>query len=717
MVFAVGTRVGPYEILAPLGAGGMGTVWKARDTRLDRIVALKSIREAHRHRFEHEARAIAALNHPHICQIHDVGDGYLVLEFVEGEALLGPMPVDGAVRLGIQIASAVEAAHDRGILHRDLKPSNIMVTATGDAKLLDFGLAKLLDYDADATTTVDGALVGTVAYMSPEQARGKPLDVRSDVFSFGAVVYEMLAGRRPFEGKNAVETLSAVLDDDPAPIDAPPALARIVTRCLRKQPSDRFQSMRDVRIALEQLATEAAPNDASIAVLPFANLSGDKENEYFGDGLAEEIINNLAKIPDLKVTARTSAFSFRGKDQPITTIARTLGVRTVLEGSIRRSGNRVRVMAQLINAADGFHLWSDRYDREMTDAFAIQDEIAEAIAGTLHRRLAPTAPLRPYTPNPAAYDAYLRARYHRAQHQPEAAARSRELIDQAIALDPRFALARRERSAYYQFQTLMGLMPAHEAMPLVRAAALDALAIDSSLPEAHASLGVVAGLYDYDWAEQERQFSLALARMPVVAEVRAMYGTFCLYATGRAADGVKELIRALEDDPLNLLYRVQLAMCLDASGDVDGAKKELEQVLSLNEHYFPATEWLALHYAFRGQIDDAVVYSERTLANIGQRVRFVGLLAGTLERSGQIDRARRLVDTLGDGVAYGAPIEFMFLSLLRSDIDAAAKWAERAVAQRDPYLPVLLRSQVGQRLRGSAAWPALAKLMNFSESR
>ena len=373
MVFAVGTRVGPYEILAPLGAGGMGTVWKARDTRLDRIVALKSIREAHRHRFEHEARAIAALNHPHICQIHDVGDGYLVLEFVEGEALLGPMPVDGAVRLGIQIASAVEAAHDRGILHRDLKPSNIMVTATGDAKLLDFGLAKLLDYDADATTTVDGALVGTVAYMSPEQARGKPLDVRSDVFSFGAVVYEMLAGRRPFEGKNAVETLSAVLDDDPAPIDAPPALARIVTRCLRKQPPDRFQSMRDVRVALEQLATEAAPNDASIAVLPFANLSGDKENEYFGDGLAEEIINNLAKIPDLKVTARTSAFSFRGKDQPITTIARTLGVRTVLEGSIRRSGNRVRVMAQLINAADGFHLWSDRYDREMTDAFAIQD--------------------------------------------------------------------------------------------------------------------------------------------------------------------------------------------------------------------------------------------------------------------------------------------------------------------------------------------------------
>jgi len=717
MVLTVGTRVGPYEILAPLGAGGMGTVWKALDTRLDRVVALKSIQAAHQHRFQQEARAIAALNHPHICQIHDVGDGYLVLEFVEGEALLGPVPPKDAVRLAIQIASAVEAAHDRSILHRDLKPSNIMVTAKGDAKLLDFGLAKLLDHDADATTTVEGALVGTVAYMSPEQARGKALDVRTDVFSFGAVMYEMISGRRPFGGANPVETLSAILNDDPSPLDAPPALARLVARCLRKQPSERFQSMHDVRIALEQLSVEDATDDASIAVLPFANLSGDKENEYFGDGLAEEIINNLAKIRDLKVTARTSAFAFRGKDQPITTIARTLGVRTVLEGSVRRSGNRVRVMAQLINAADGFHLWSDRFDREMTDAFAIQEEIAEAIAGTLHRRLAPAAPLRADTPNPAAYDAYLRARYHRAQHQPDAAARSRELIDQAIALDPRFALARRERSAYYQFQTLMGLMPAHEAMPLVRAAALEALAIDSALPEAHASLGFVAGLYDYDWVEQERHFRQALARTPVVAEVRAMYGTFCLYATGRAANGEKEMRRALEDDPLNLLFRVQLAMCLDACGDLDGAKKELQQVLTLNEHYFPATEWLALHHAFHGRMDEAVVYSERTLENLGQRIRFVGLLAGTLERSGQTERARQLVAALGNGDAFGAPIEFMFLSLLRSDVEAAATWAERAIAQRDPYLPVLLRSQVGARLRASSAWPALVRLMHFPESR
>ena len=310
MPFSAGTRVGPYEILASIGVGGMGEVWKARDTRLNRLVAIKQMKGEHSARFEQEARAIAALNHPNICQIHDIGPDYLVLEYIDGVPLKGPLAVEFAVPIALQIASALEAAHHKGILHRDPKPANILITEAG-AKLLDFGLAKLLTVsDTDVTGTVEGTIVGTAAYMSPEQAGSRALDERSDVFSFGAVLYEMLAGARAFKGASMVEVLSAVIRDEPAPLNAPEALTRMVTRCLRKAPADRFQSMAEVRAALERYSTERFSREQpplespspmgpgpSIAVLPFANLSADKENEYFSDGLAEKIINLLAHIP------------------------------------------------------------------------------------------------------------------------------------------------------------------------------------------------------------------------------------------------------------------------------------------------------------------------------------------------------------------------------------------------------------------------------------
>ncbi len=384
MLLSPGTRLGPYEILERIGAGGMGEVWKSRDTRLGRIVAIKRLTTEHSARFQQEARAIAALNHPHICQLYDVGDDFLVMEFIEGRNLAGPLSTHEAVRLGIQITGALEEAHARGIFHRDLKPANILVTDKGEAKLLDFGLARLMtDSDSGATRTLEGTVAGTAAYMAPEQAQGKPLDARSDIFSLGAVLYEMLSGERAFPGESTADVLSSVLRDEPPPIKVPEALARIVARCLRKSPKERFQSMTEVRTALASAAqTTAEPFSSlsSIAVLPFVNLSGDKEQEYFSDGLAEEIINVLTHIPDLKVTARTSAFAFRGKQQDITKIAEALRVRTLLEGSVRRAGNRIRVTVQLINAEDGYHLWSERYDREMADVFAIQDEIAAAVA-------------------------------------------------------------------------------------------------------------------------------------------------------------------------------------------------------------------------------------------------------------------------------------------------------------------------------------------------
>ncbi len=332
MALAAGTRLGPYEILAALGAGGMGEVYKARDTRLDRVVAIKQLTPQHGDRFQREARAIAALNHPHICQVYDVGPDYLVLEYLEGRPLQGPMPEGEVVRLAIQIAGALDAAHAQGILHRDLKPANIMTvrqhrsSTSLDAKLLDFGLAKLLDDRADVTRTMDDAVVGTVAYMSPEQAEGKPLDARSDVFSFGAVIYEMLAGRRAFEGDTTVHVLSAVLSRQPRPLAARPALETIVMRCLAKEPGERFQSMSDLAVALAALAANRGGSPPSIAVLPFVNMSGDKENEYFADGLAEEVLNALAQIAALKVIARTSSCAFKGKNEDVRRIAEMLGV-------------------------------------------------------------------------------------------------------------------------------------------------------------------------------------------------------------------------------------------------------------------------------------------------------------------------------------------------------------------------------------------------------
>jgi serine/threonine protein kinase len=336
MTLAPGTKLGPYEILERIGAGGMGEVWKARDTRLGRIVAIKKVKEQHLERFKQEARSIAALNHPNICQLFDIGPDYLVLEYVEGKPLTSPLSEKEVVRLAIQIATALEAAHKKGIIHRDLKPGNIMVTDEGSVKLLDFGLAKLYEQSASESTaefpaTQAGAVLGTVAYMSPEQAKGQLADARSDIFSFGLVLYEMLSGRRAFSGDNSLAILSAIQKSGPLPLQSSDSVQKIVRRCMAKQPIGRYQTMAEVRAALEQLSTEmssksTAEPQPSIAVLPFVNMSGDKEQEYFSDGLAEEIINALTQIAGLKVIARTSAFAFRDKDQDIRRIAEALGV-------------------------------------------------------------------------------------------------------------------------------------------------------------------------------------------------------------------------------------------------------------------------------------------------------------------------------------------------------------------------------------------------------
>ena len=612
-VWAPGTRLGPYELIGHLGAGGMGEVWKACDTRVDRVVAIKRLKSEHTERFKREARAIAALNHPRVCQLYDLGPDYLVMEYVEGEILKGPVPVTDALRLALQIAEALTAAHRKGIVHRDLKPANVLVNESG-AKLLDFGLAQqdVPALSGDATVAVAlserGEIVGTFSYMSPEQAQGRAVDARSDVFAFGSLLYELLTGRRAFGGDTALATLAAVVNDAPPRLETSRTLEQIVTRCLAKEPRDRFQSMADVTAALEQTAVKPGRQHPSVAVLPFANMSRDPDDEYFSDGLAEELINLLAHVPDLKVTARTSSFAFRGREQDIRRIAESLGVGTILEGSVRRAGSRIRVTAQLINAEDGYHLWSERYDRELTDVFAIQDDIAQAIASALQLKLAPKADR--HTPSVPAYEALLKARHHWRTYLPEAHARAKAYCDQAIALDPAYAEPHALLGLNYLLATTHSGSTMPDVAPLIRQEALRALELDPFETAPHFLLGAVAAAHDYDWGEAARHFQLAMASPAVPAEAHWAYAALYLSTFGRFEESTAQMQRAVERDPLSALWRGILMGHLVCARRFEEALEEGEKALKIAADEMHPYLALGEAYLALDRIGEAVAAAE-----------------------------------------------------------------------------------------------------------
>jgi len=709
-------QLGPYQLIELVGSGGMGEVWKARDTRLDRIVAIKRLKGDHGQTFEREARAIAALNHANICQIHDVGPDYLVLEYIEGKPLDCPVPEQEALRLSIQMAGALEAAHRRGIIHRDLKPANVLVTGDGCVKLLDFGIAKLASttHDTSATATFDGVVKGTPAYMSPEQAQGGPLDERSDIFSFGSVLYEMLAGRRAFSGESAAQVMSSIVHDPPAPLPGFPAIEGIVLRCLEKSPGGRFQTITELKAALEGIGAHPTPAQPSIAVLPFDNMSGDRDNEYFSDGLAEEIINALAQLPGLKVIARTSAFAFKGKHEDIRRIAQTLGVDHVLEGSVRRSGPRLRVTAQLIGAADGGHLWSQRYDREWAEVFAIQDDIAQAIVETLRLKLAPgLLSLRRHTPNLPAYEALLKARHDAFIYTPEASERCRANYEQAIALDPRFAQAYAELGIQYLTRALPGIAPAHATMPQARVAARKALELDSCLPEAEAVLAAVAGLYEYDWNEAARRFRLALAREPIPPAVRFLHGMFFLAPAGFPLEAAAGHARGLEEDPLSFGGRFQLAVILLQAGRFAEAERELRKGMQIHETLFQLPMFLALVYSAQGNPAVALEWAEKAYRMAPWHSHPPAILAGLLAQTGNRQRAEELLENLKSPETYGVPSARTFYHLLSGEMDSAAEWSGLAIEQRDPRIVLGVHLPMAAAFRADRRGAAILRKMNL----
>ena len=565
------TRLGPYEIIGPIGAGGMGEVFRARDTRLKRDIAIKVLPHdvasspERLARFEREATAVAGLNHPNIVVLHSIeevaGTRFLTMELVEGQSLdqalpSAGLPIQRIIELGIALAEALAAAHERGVIHRDLMPANVMLTRDGRVKVLDFGLAKLVTSDSStdltqaATMTTplsgEGHVVGTVPYMAPEQVRGEAVDPRTDLFALGVVLYELAAGCRPFTGATHADIGSAILRDAPMPLCAlrpelPQDLDRIVSRCLEKNPRERFQTALDISNELRGLRRELERGElgapvrttvqkvASIAVLPFVNRSASADDEHFSDGLVDELLSVLSKIKGLRVTARTSSLQFRGSKDDVPTIGRKLGVATLLEGSVRKAGNRIRVSVQLVNVADSSHLWSETYDRTLEDIFAVQDDIAHSVVRELRTALlgeegdsdasgaakADVAQaVKGRGTDPEAHRLYLLARHLLDRASREYTARGIDYLKQALARDPEFALAWAELGTAYAREADVGWASAVKGYRWAREAVERALTLEPDLAEGHAQMGWIRTNYDWDWPGAEASFARALELAP-----------------------------------------------------------------------------------------------------------------------------------------------------------------------------------------------------------
>lgn len=631
MTLAVGSRLGPYEVQGLLGTGGMGQVYRARDPRLGRAVAIKVLApdlaadpEALA-RFQREARAIAALSHPNILAIHDLGEHegrvFAVMELLEGETLrdaiaAGPLPLRRAAEIAVAIADGLAAAHSRGIVHRDVKPENVFLDPRGGVKLLDFGLARALRIgraageSADLTLegTVPGVILGTVHYMSPEQARGEAVDERSDIFSLGSVLYEMLTGEKAFPGETTAEVLASILRDEPAglqqPDRIPPEAARLLRHVLEKTRAARCQSASDLSFELRSLlpaaahagtAPAAAGDVASLAILPFVNSSSDPELEYLSDGISESLMNALSQVPDLKVIARNSAFRYRGAAVDPAAVARTLGVRSIVTGRVLQRGDRLSVSVELVDARENRHLWGEQYHRRLADLFEIQEEISRDIAGKLRSRLAgPAGPgIKRYTEDVEAYRLYLRGRYYWNKRPQAEFSRALECYQQAIERDPTFALAFAGIADYYGSlgSWEFGGLPPREAYPRAKAAIERALALDDSIAEAHTSMGHLQLHYDWDAAAAEKSFRRALALNPGHTNAHH-YLSHLHLSCGRVAESLAESLRCIAIDPLDQILVAHLAWHYVFARDYDRAIEQCARTQGMGDSFWP--------YFFRG---------------------------------------------------------------------------------------------------------------------
>src|SRR5262245_15704097 len=766
MPLTAGTRLGPYEIVAPLGAGGMGEVYRARDARLGRDIAVKVLPEdlassAERlARFEREARAVAALNHPNIVTLHSIeeaaGTRFLVMELIEGRSLSeviapGGLPLPRLLELAIPLADALVAAHEKGVVHRDLKPANVMVTRDGRIKVLDFGLAKPsqapsgLQHSQAATMVAPlsdvGTVVGTVPYMAPEQVRGEAVDARSDLFSFGTLVYELASGSRPFAGPTPADVSSAILRDEPPSLsgvrpEVPAPFERILGRCLAKVPGARFQSALEVLNALRELqrtldrgpASQVAPVPeavASIAVLPFVNRSASPDDEYFSDGLADELLNLLAKLRGLRVAARTSAFHFKGKDTTIAEVGRALNVATVLEGSVRKAGPRVRISVQRVKVAGGYQLWSESYDRTLDDIFAVQDDIAQAVVRELRSTLLGEAAdsrargeakaevaraVKGRGTNPEAHRLRLQARHVLEGFTRQGAARAIELLDRALELDPEFAFAWVELGRAHSRAADSGAEPVVDGYTKARAAVERALELEPDLPDGHAALAQIQMVHDWDWRRAQASVDRALELAGANAEVLRNAGMLAFF-NGRLDKAIQFLRETLEQDPLSARAFINLGSVYFSAGRLIEAEESYRRALELAPHRPVAHAWLAVVLLDQGRKAEAHAVAEQDPGPM-MRAQAMAITHHASGRRADSDASLdQLVQKLGDFAAY----QIAEVHGARGDVEDAFRWLERSYEVRDPGLTGFKPNPHFRSLRTDPRWSAMLRTMRLED--
>lgn len=778
------TTLSHYRIVSKIGAGGMGEVFLAEDARLGRKVALKVLPQSiagdadRLLRFEREAQAASALNHPNIITVHEFGEEngvhFLASEFVKGKTLremidAGSVPLADALEITIQIASALQAAHDAGIVHRDIKPENVMLRDDGYVKVLDFGLAKLAkqawasarNSAPEAATrmqlqTQAGMVVGTAAYMSPEQARGKEVDARTDIFSLGVVLYEVLTRRQPFAGETINHTIVAILEKEPPPISAgalqiPVELERITARALAKNADQRYQTtrelIRDLKALRKRFEFEAEPERPSpdaadnrtqilnadaagqietsntIAVLPFLNMSRNEDGDYFSDGLAEELLNVLSKIRGLRVAARTSAFSFKGKQTTIAEIGQVLKVASVLEGSIRTAGNRVRISVQLVKVADGYHLWSETYDRTMDDIFAVQDDIAQSVVGELRARLLGEEPgsnasgrvmsevaaaVRGRAGNPEAQRLMLLGRYFLDRTTREDTAKAIVYFREALDLDPGFALCWAELGRAYSIEAGRAWVPVGPGYDRSRDAAKRALSLEPDLAEGHAQLGRIQLAHDWDLRGAEVSYRQALELAPGSSSV--LDGAAVLaYKLGRLDEALELGRRVLVQDPLSAAFWHNLGLTCHAAGLLAESESAFRRALELVPQRFVSRALLALVLMDQGRAADALEQATREPDEFW-RLWSLAILHYASGRSADADEVLlKLIEEHADGNAY----QIAEVHSVRAEVDRAFEWLGRACEERDSGVTHLKINPRFRPLHSDPRWAPFLKQLGF----
>lgn len=728
-------------------------------------------------RFEREAKAVAALSHPNILSIFDFGTeqglNYAVMELLEGETLRARLQRETiawreAVEIGSAIAEGLSAAHAKGIIHRDLKPENIFLTSDGQVKILDFGIARVKHaVTAEArtltatATTKAGAIIGTVGYMSPEQVRGESAEAPSDIFSLGCVLYEMLSGQRPFAGETATETIAAILRDEPLSLAAsgskvPEALDRLIRHCLEKKRGGRYQSARDLAFDLKAMLTGrsiVAPTNSrrpmrltvwlgaavvivalvaaawlfwrgggeqaidSLAILPMANASGDANLEYLSDGITESLINSLSQLPQLRVMARGTVFSYKGKEVDPRKVGQELNVRAVFTGKMIQRGDTLNIQADLVNARDGSQIWGDRYTRKISDLQAIQEEITKQISEWLRLKLSGAERRRVakrHTENPEAYQLYLKGRYYSNQWTTEGLKKGIEFLNRTVELDPTYALAHAGLSASY-FDASSIVFPAEEAMPKVKAAALRALQLDETIAEAHTSLAQVSERYEWEWAEAEKQYKRAMELNPNYARAYQWYG-FHLAEQGRLDEAIAAMSRARELDPLTPMISSNLAYFHYLARRPDEAITQLRKMINMDPGFLVARYTLGLAYQQKGMYEQAIAEFNEAQRLDPESWAPVAFIAQTHAAWGKRDEAQRGLDELKriTQQKHVDPYNIGVIHAALGENNQAFEWFEKAFQARSEELLFLKVDPRIDSLRADARYPDMLRRLKLA---